>query len=629
MRTNKGFTLVEVSVAMALMALGGLALMATGNYFLKARLVNETRSSHIVLRNLIQTTLSQVTQKCVGTACTATSQCAVNLQGKSANVLTLNSSISDLVFSHRPITAANGVEITIANGGTILLRSGNAASAPNERELSDHLRYKAYLVGEFKSESKSDSTITYMGSVEVVGDRSILGRSDSLTANVPLEFTFDTGTWRLKECTTRADERMLANENNSIDKCVAMGGLPVPTTSMGLLCRFRTPPNLFSSTGGMPCPPGFVGDPNIFCTPDTNPDSLIIDSIPDCPAIALAPSGCLDGFYRTQPGIGPCTACSTPAVLGTGVVYKSTGTRTAPTDCEVLSIASCNAGYHLVGKTCQPDPVFPATVGCNLSTVFTGGFSSPTGANLTGGSISVRYTGQSAPDTVTATISPNAGAKAHLTNSTFRFSVLPQGNYTITVTDPLYGPDCKVTLQKTLRVGGYFPDPVKAQGNLYCSFQGYPGEAEAPPCPVEPIDPEDPTDPANPDYQAPTAWELVNFDAAKNLRTCRYPFECDSPNVIKIYQPPDGDGKTPSCVRVITECPEPDPAISPPLWQKISANPLKCKLYPRPTPTLAIGLPCPSGFKALTPSELSEHAELKQWLPTASAFSSISWALCY
>lgn len=627
---------MEVTVAMALMALGGLALMATGNYFLKSRLVNETRSSHIVLRNLIQTTLSQVTEKCVGTACTATSQCAANLQGKSANVLTLNSSISDLVFSHKPITAVNGVEITIANGGVILLRSGNAASPANARELSDHLRYKAYLVGEFKSESKSDSTITYTGSVEVVGDRSILGRSDSLTANVPLEFTFDTGTWKLKECTTRADERMLANENNSIDKCVAMGGLPVPTTTMGLLCRFRTPPNLFTSTGGMPCPPGFVGDPNIFCTPDTNPDSLIIDSIPECPATAMASSGCTDGYYRSLPpdAGSPCNQCTSPAVLhGSGVIYGSTGTRTASTDCYVKRVTSC-----LNGATTNYSPNSTSTgclpTGCSLTGTM-GTVINPSGASPSAGSIRVNITG-AGPSSLIATISNSSGVVATKTlaagSSSVTFTALSQGDYAINVetTNPTFtGLDCKATLQKTLRVGGYFPDPVKAQGNLYCSFQGYPGEAEAPPCPVEPIDPQDPTDPSNPDYQAPTAWELVNFDAAKNLRTCKYPFECDPPNVIKIYQPPDGDGKTPSCVRMITACPEPDPAISPPLWLKISANPLKCKLYPRPTPTLAAGLPCPSGFQALTTSDLSQHPELKKWLPTVSAFSSTSWALCY
>jgi len=254
---------------------------------------------------------------------------------------------------------------------------------------------------------------------------------------------------------------------------------------------------------------------------------------------------------------------------------------------------------------------------------------SPTGANLTGGSFAIRYARNSVPNTMTASISPSSGTQAHTqSNSTFRFSQLPQGNYTVTVTDPLYGPECKVTLQKTLRVGGYFTDSSMGKGSMYCNFQGYPGGTDAPPCPLDPVDPQDAADP---DYVAPSppgGWTELNFNSSTNLRKCKYPFTCNSPDSVVVYEAPDGDGQTPSCIRAITTCPNTDPPSNPAPWIRISrpGDPLVCKLNPDIFPPINTGIGCTYfGFNPLTPSELA-LPDVATWLVTTATSKHI---ICY
>lgn len=594
---------------MGLVALGGLALMTTSDYFLKSRVASDSRSAHTDLRNLVQLALAQKTRVCSGgpATCRSVNNCRSSLKDKSGGALLIPAA---KIQAHAPLTEADNVELGVYMDTTPIIRSGNASSTTSAREKADHQRYKILLVGNYKSDTAT--SVTYSGSVEIIADRTQQGRSGSmLRASLPLDFTMDSGSGAFEDCSTRPTERVIAGSDNTVNSCLAAGGIPVPT-SIGMLCRFRAP--MVITFPQVICPPGFIGDPYVACTLDQSADSPLIDSIPACPTVAEVPSGCDDGFYRSAPGTAsaanPCTACTTPAVPnGAGVLYTSSGARTAATDCSVSKVSSCGSPYHLgsSGKTCLPP-------GCALAASITT-FSSPTGVNPKAGSIKVSYNGQTSA--VTATISSPGGAVATVsqTGSYTFFSNLPQGDYTVVVHDPnpVLAAGCTVTLAKTLRVGGFFPDPVMNKGSLYCNYQGYPGGTPAPVCPLDPVDPEDLADP---DYEAPnppSGWGELSYDAKSNLRKCQYPFVCNSPDITRVDAPPVGDGKTPSCYRVITECPNTDPPTYPAPWLKISSSPLKCKLNvnaapPSPTPAM-----CPAGFAPV----LNTSPGIAEWVNTA------------
>lgn len=627
MFTNKrqaGFTILEVTIALGLMGIGALALMTTSEYFLKSKVANESRAAHTDLRNLVQQALAQKTKVCPGgsTACSVVNNCRASLRSKTGGPVPIPTA---KIQSHDNLDASDNLELAVYMGSprpTLVIQSGNVASTTNARERADKQRYKVVLVGRYKSETPT--TITYAGAIEITADRILQGRPDVLRASVPLDFTMDRITNAFEDCTTRPTERVIAGGDNTVNGCQTAGGTPVPT-SIGMLCRFKTPPIL--SVPPVTCPPGFVGDPKVACMLDKSADSPLIDSIPACPAVAAPASRCLDGFYLSTASIGnisPCVACATPAVLnGIGVVYTSAGTRTAATDCAVQSVAACNAPYAKVGTRCLPPG---CTLNASIST-----FSSPTGLNLKGGSIRVSYSGQSSTAAITATISSptgTAGIVSQVSGSSYTFSSLPQGDYTIVVNDPnpLLGAGCSATLQKTLRVGGFFPDPVMAKGSLYCNYQGYPGGIAAPECPLDPVDPADLSDPDYVPPNPPSGWSEISYSPTTNLRKCKYPFECKSPDIIRVDAPPVGDGQTPSCYRSITECPNTDPPTYPGPWLKIASSPLKCKLNTNVAPPSPVPARCPVGFQPV----LNTSPGVKEWAPTSGLFGLISpYVLCH
>lgn len=425
-RPQSGFTLVEVVIAMGLMALGGLALMATGDYFLKSRLASESFSSHIVLRNLIQTALSQKATTCVGTVCTSTNLCKTNLRSKAS--IPVKGALEESDDVNLAIYVGGGA-------GTLLAESGSLNAAATAREISDHLKYKILLVG--RQKSNTPTSTTYTGSVVVIGDRKLLGRSDSLRADVPVEFSIN-NTGGIIDCSTRPAARMIAIGPNTADACMSAGGIPVPST-IGNLCRFRAPPVIAAPE--VDCPIGFVGDPlnkNIDCTQDLTKTSDWIEFIPPCPS-------------------------------------------------------------------------------------------------------------------------------------------------------------------------GFTPDPVMAKGSLYCNYQGIAGGTPAPDCPLVVLGPDDvPVVP-------PAGWYLLSYDSVTNLRKCKYSFKCDLPDKVVVLSPPEGDGKTPSCVRYLTQCPN----GVPPVWLKVSVypDPLRCRLNVDLTPPAPAAFGCSQfGFTDLTTTMIAKDPAITQWM---------------
>lgn len=602
MRTRQGgFTLVETTVALGLMALGGLALMATGDYFLKSRLASESRSAHTDLRNLVQTALSQKITTCnPPTVCTSVNQCKTNLNGV---VATPPLSVPTAGGTPVPsITSLNNIELAISIGGTPLVTSGKS---------KDHLDYKVFLTGEFKSQSSTETV--YAGAVEIIGKRNSFLRGGDLTARVPLEFRVN-NSGVVTDCFTRPTEGVLALFENTLNSCRGAGGMPVPT-DYGSFCRFRRPVPIV--LGPMPCPDGFLGTPATGCTVDMGPESPFMKVIPPCPLYTGEDNTCGDGEFREAPGVGSCTSCSTPVVphqsSSTVVSYVSTPHRTASTDCAVSSITGgCAAGYHASGKTCLPGNPGPPTPACNLNASITA-FSPPTLASPSGGHFNIVFSGNPSSDNaVTATINVTPASSPPLTvihfpgQPRFHVSNVQLGNYVITVSDPSNA-DCTVTIQKTVRIGGFFPDPTLNQGNLFCTFQGFPGGTPAPECPDDP----------EWDHVLPRiGWELHSYLPGLNRRVCQYTLDCAPPGTLLVIPAPDGDGITPSCFQPPALCPNTDPPTYPAPWTQTSVapNPLTCKWNASLT-TPTAPFECSNyGFNVIPAATLSAHPEVNEWV---------------
>ena len=334
-KRESGFTIVEITVAMGLMAIGGTALMAAADYFSKASAEIESKAAHSALRNLVQMTLSQRQKTCPGggAPCTTVNQCGTKLQGKAGGAAHLPM----MIGVNAPITPAENVELAITNGA-----NGTVATSGMVR---DRLEYQVLLTGKPKS-TFANGSVLYAGAVQIVGKRKFFVGQTSYTADVPIDFTVSTA-GAVTDCTTRPSEQVIAGGKNDVNSCLDAGGVSV-STSIGTMCRFSSSPSLSDISGDEVCPDGFIGDPTTGCTLDMTADSPLLVMIPPCPQVPAPSSGCANGEYLSG---GKCTACTTPSVPGgSEVSYNSGGDRSAPTDCEVASIGSCG-GLKNIGKT--------------------------------------------------------------------------------------------------------------------------------------------------------------------------------------------------------------------------------------------------------------------------------------
>ncbi len=612
-----GFTVVEVSIGLGLMALGGLALLATSDYFMKSQFAAESRAAHTNLRNLIQMALSQR----VTIAGVTTNACKINLQAMGGGAPVIPGSILN---GTAPITVADQLKLGISLGGMPIAVSGNVPNLPNAQEMGDHLNYEILLTGRLKS--KGAITTQYSGTVEIIGHRTLqFGRTDTLTASIPIDFSVKTVGGALDDCIVRPTDRVISGGLATVDQCFDKGGLTIPS-SVGNLCRFRLPPTIVGPIGSAAfCPDAFVGDPlaSPWCTLDPSADSPRTSTIPACPTVPVPTNGCANGTFRTAPGVGTCTPCTTPAILATGVTYTSGGDRTAPTDCAIAAVPAptcTTAGFIFRNGACLPplSPGLPSTT-CNLTANILVP-NAPPGGNPNGGSISVGTGGNYQPVLASDfTITPNVGARIQSTPTEVKFINLPQGDYVITVTNPLATAsvfpsttDCRITLQQTLRTGGFFVDTTRGQGSLFCNYQGFPGGTDAPLCPDDP------------DWNHVSiprdGWDEIAWDSAANLRKCQYTFQCTAPDIQTVLLPPYGDGVTPACIRAIIACPEPTPAPPPGSvpWLTVSNSPLTCRLNtavtittpPPPFQCSAFGFRDPL---TLDPQFFFKHQELNVW----------------
>jgi hypothetical protein len=308
-KSDSGFTIVEVTIALGLSALGGMALLGVSDYFQNARIAIETRATHTQLRNQIFQALSQKISKCTNPAnCVVTNLCTSNLQAAAGSLIIPGSKLTsaynsigqadNLTLAISAGTTAAGAPLPpfIINGNKQVSVNGKTQLQPTARELADHLMYELYLKGNYAADNGT-STRTFTGAVVLVSHRDLLGRSDFLESEIPVDFTVNSATGALQDCVTRSTERSIAGGLNSVDRCVTSGGTPVPT-SLGTLCRFKTP---FTISGVTPvCDAGFTGNPITGCTLDPNGNASTTQTIPNCPPFARDPTN--PAAFTTDPG---------------------------------------------------------------------------------------------------------------------------------------------------------------------------------------------------------------------------------------------------------------------------------------------------------------------------------------
>jgi hypothetical protein len=274
---------------LALAAVGMLALLATQDYFEKARLTIETRATHTTRRNQIYQALSNRIKVCppggLPSSCVVQNACPLNLLAKNGGGISIP--LSKLATLD-PIRLDDRIELAVkvGTGGAPFIVSrtlggaGAPAAQPTQSERQDRLQYDVLLTGSYRSQT-AGGLRTYVGAVELIGHRNLIGRDDELRAQVPIEFTIDSG-GALTDCVARTSERTITGGLNTIDQCLEAGGVTIPS-DLGNLCRFRTPPPLPDLK--VACPPGFIGDPAVACTLDPDDDATFLQTIPACPSI--------------------------------------------------------------------------------------------------------------------------------------------------------------------------------------------------------------------------------------------------------------------------------------------------------------------------------------------------------
>lgn len=310
---ERGFTIVEVVISLMLVGVGGLALMATNDYFSKSLNILTTRAEHTKMRNLIRLALAQ--KKLLAGGGIITNNCKVNLKARDGT--------SSLIpgydpLNHTPITKANSVELQIDNDGGIVVRSND--DRPNRPK--ENLDYTVYLIGKYRATSRTTGNNLYVGEVLLEGKRVNAGAHvEPIVGTVPIEFEL-AGAGDLVDCTTKTREPELANGRFTLSECQLAGGSPI-STAAGIFCRFR---QLTLALPSLPCPDGFLpGDPLVGCTVDlTTPTTVTM--VPNCPApyskadaatIALLPPLTVKGHFYCMHSVPKPVA---PAVLPTPAV---------------------------------------------------------------------------------------------------------------------------------------------------------------------------------------------------------------------------------------------------------------------------------------------------------------------
>jgi len=304
-RDESGFTLAETVIALGLGALAIVALLATNDYFTKARFSIEARAAHAELRNRILQKLVEVVPKCAGSECSPELTCAETLRDPAGTPLRIAKAMAPVASA---IDETDQVELSIRTKDpiqpdplhpkeliTVISTNPDPKIAPpNDMERRDHLKYQVFLVGNVKTETPTERT--YVGAVVLVGHRNIAGlngdpvgvgmNGPDLRAIVPLTFTAARGDGSLTSCSARANNRPLLQGRHTAQQCVEAGGTPVPT-DLGDLCRFSSavallpPPSL--------CPIDFSGDPYTppkYCYPDPAGEDLL-ETVPPCPTITV------------------------------------------------------------------------------------------------------------------------------------------------------------------------------------------------------------------------------------------------------------------------------------------------------------------------------------------------------
>jgi hypothetical protein len=352
-----GFTYVEMAIALALSALAGVALMATNDYFMKARLAVEVRASHTSLRNLIFQTLAAKNSICpTPSTCKPVPACILNLTATSGLPVTIPAS---KINTLSPITEADLVELSIHQFVTLngvpkpplaVVTSADLNAPPTDLEKRDHLKYQVLLTGTFKEDSPTERL--FSGEVTLVGKRvtynsqgiplrdlsnQLMTTGPDLVASIPIKFTASkTAPFTLTDCSPRTEGRPIAGGSNTVESCLAAGGAPV-NTEVGNLCRFRSALDVIPPALG--CPEFFTGNPG--CTVDPGAEALLSATIPPCPDMTVGTDKTSGNVVDPIPIVKPIRAPD-----------KNLGWQY----CDYQGVSG---GPNIVGL-CPPDPNEPA-----------------------------------------------------------------------------------------------------------------------------------------------------------------------------------------------------------------------------------------------------------------------------